>query len=120
MRTALVLLMVVAAGCHSDERTATQLTGGTPARGREAIARYGCGACHNVPGVNGANGVVGPPLDNIGDRTYLAGQLPNNPDNMKRWISQPQSIEPGTAMPNMNVSESDARDVAAYLYTLRQ
>jgi cytochrome c1 len=119
MRIALIALFTLA--CHSDvERTARQLTGGTPARGREAIDRYGCGACHEVPGVRGANGLIGPPLNNIGDRMYLAGQLPNTPDNMMRWIREPQSVEKGSAMPDMNVTEADARDIAAYLYTLRQ
>ena len=119
MRVALVLLLLAA--CHNqDQDTARQLTGGEPSRGREAIQRYGCGACHTVPGVDSARGLVGPPLTGIANRTYLAGQLPNNPDNMKRWIREPQSIESGSAMPDLNVTERDARDIAAYLYTLRQ
>lgn len=119
MRLALVLLLLVA--CRGqDQDTARQLTGGEPSRGREAIQRYGCGTCHTVPGVRAASGMVGPPLTGIADRVYLAGQLPNNPDNMKRWIREPQSIEGGSAMPNLNVTEKDARDIAAYLYTLRQ
>lgn len=118
-RAALALLL--AAACHpQDERTARQLTGGDPSRGKAAIRAYGCGTCHTVPGVRGATGLVGPPLDNIGERVYLAGQLPNTPENMKRWIREPQSIENRTAMPNLGVSERDARDMAAYLYTLRR
>lgn len=118
-RAAIVLLLFAA--CHpQDDRTARQLTGGEPDRGRVAIRAYGCGACHVVPGVRGATGLVGPPLTNIADRLYLAGQLPNTPDNMKRWIREPQKIESGTVMPNLHVSERDARDMAAYLYTLRE
>ena len=117
-RIALVVLLLAA--CHpQDDHTARQLTGGDPERGRELIHAYGCGSCHTVPGVRGAHGLVGPPLAEIADRVYLAGQLPNTPDNMKRWIRAPQSVEGGTAMPNMNVSENDARHIAAYLYTLR-
>lgn len=71
------------------------------------------------PGVRGASGLIGPPLAAIADRTFLAGQLPNTPENMKKWIRVPQSVESGTAMPDMNVSESDARHMAAYLYALR-
>lgn len=121
MKRALLLLAFAALACHreDDNRTARQLTQGAPARGRAAIQRYGCGACHEVPGVSGANGLVGPSLKNIGARSYLAGQLPNTPDNMIRWIREPQNVESGTAMPNLNVSESDAHDIAAYLYTLR-
>ncbi len=118
MRVVAILLFLAA--CHpQDDRTARELTGGDPARGRELIRAYGCGACHTVPGVRSAKGLVGPPLAEIADRVYLAGQLPNTPDNMKRWIREPQSIEAGTVMPNMNVSETDARHIAAYLYTLR-
>ena len=120
MRVAALALMLLAAACRQDDRTARQLSGGDPDRGRVLIREYGCGACHTVPGVRSATGLVGPPLANIGDRTDLAGQLPNTPDTMKRWIRTPQLIEGGTAMPNMNVSEDDARDIAAYLYTLRE
>ena len=123
MKRALLLLLALLgpAACHpQDHRTARQLTGGEPDRGRVALRAYGCGACHVVPGVRGATGLVGPPLTNIADRLYLAGQLPNTPDNMRRWIREPQKIESGTAMPDLNVSDRDARDMAAYLYTLRE
>jgi cytochrome c1 len=121
MKRIVIALALVLCACHheSDERTARQLTNGDPDRGQVAIERYGCGACHQVRGVNGANGMVGPPLSNIGSRMYLAGQLPNSATNLVQWIRDPQKVEPGTAMPNLNVSEADARDIAAYLYTLR-
>ena len=116
----LALALVLICGCEGDiERTAAAMTGGTPARGKEIIRRYGCEACHSIPGVAGARGQVGPPLDGIASRTYLAGRLPNTPDNLMRWIRDPQSIAPGTAMPEMGVTERDGRDIAAYLYTLR-
>lgn len=120
-RAALLLVVVLIAGaCRGqDDHTARQLTGGDPSRGKELIQQHGCGACHTIPGVRGANALVGPPLSGIADRTFLAGQLPNTPDNMKRWIRNPQSIENGTAMPDMGVTEGDARHIAAYLYTLR-
>ena len=119
--TRLVLAVLLLAACRpQDDRTARQLTGGDPDRGKLLIREYGCGACHTVPGVRAATGMVGPPLTGIADRMYLAGQLPNTPDNMKRWIREPQLVEGGTAMPNLNVSEEHARDIAAYLYTLRE
>ncbi len=93
--------------------------GGDPARGRGALVGYGCGACHSIPGVRGANATVGPPLDGFGYRRFIAGELPNQPDNLVKWIMNPQSVEPGTAMPNLNVNEASARDMAAYLYTLK-
>ena len=96
------------------------LPGGDPERGRQLIrATYGCGACHVIPGVAGAYGKVGPPLDFWAERVYIAGNLPNQPPYLVRWLRDPQAVEPGTAMPNLGVTEIDARDIAAYLYTLR-
>ena len=88
-------------------------------RGQAAIGRYGCGGCHEIPGVRGAEGMVGPPLTRVARRTYLAGHVANTPADMMRWIQHPQQIEAGTAMPEMQVSDQDARDITAYLYTLR-
>lgn len=120
-RLVVALALVALAACHpQDGETARQLTGGEPARGRAAIERYGCGTCHEIPGVRRASGLVGPSLKEIGSRTYLAGRLPNTPENMIRWIQQPQSVDNRTAMPDMNVTAADARDIAAYLYTLRR
>lgn len=90
---------------------------GDPEQGKQALARYGCGACHTVAGVPGARGLVGPPLTGIGERAYIAGVLANTPNNMVIWIMNPQVIVPGNAMPNLDVSEADARDMVAYLYT---
>jgi cytochrome c2 len=115
----LLILGLVPLACNSAEQTARRLTGGEPERGRALIRGYGCHTCHTIPGVPGADGMVGPPLDKIAGRTYLAGRLPNSPQNLMRWIRDPQGISPGTAMPNMHVSEKDGRDIAAYLYTLQ-
>ncbi len=109
----LLLLAACGPADHSDK-----VPGGSPARGRAAIASVGCGSCHEISGVSGARGLVGPPLNNIADRTMLAGRVPNTPENMIAWIRDPQLIEPGTAMPNLHVDERTARDMAAYLYTL--
>ena len=95
------------------------LAAANPDRGRVAIRRYGCGSCHDIPGVVGADGMVGPPLATIAKRVYIAGVLPNEPDNLVKWIENPQGVDPKTAMPNMGVTTRDARDIAAYLYTLR-
>jgi cytochrome c2 len=93
--------------------------GGDPARGAALIRDYGCGACHQIPGVADADGLVGPPLSNIALRVYLAGMLRNTPDNMMFWLRHPQQVVPGNVMPDMGVTAPDARDIAAYLYTLR-
>jgi cytochrome c2 len=118
---AIVLLAVGALpACNRDlERRAAAATGGNPARGPALVRQYGCNTCHTISGVRGAHGLVGPPLDGIGSRVYLAGALSNTPENLIRWIRDPRGVEAKTAMPNVGVGEQDARDIAAYLYTLR-
>jgi cytochrome c2 len=96
-----------------------QVVGGDPDRGKVAIRNFGCGACHMIPGVADAQGTVGPPLLYFGRRVFIAGEVPNTSAFLVQWIEAPQSIEPATAMPNLGVTESQARDIAAYLYTLR-
>lgn len=93
-------------------------TGGVAARGKDVIASKNCGSCHTIPGIIGAQGLVGPPLVYFSRRTFIAGELPNKPDNLMRWVMSPQSVEPHTAMPNLGLTQQQARDVAAYLYTL--
>lgn len=110
---------VLAAACgHTSRSPAREVPGGDPGRGAVLIQRYGCGSCHTVPGVRGADGLVGPPLDHWARRGYIAGELPNNTPNLERWIRDPQGVEPGTDMPDTGVTPEDARDIAAYLYTL--
>jgi cytochrome c len=94
-------------------------TGGDPVRGEMALRQYACTACHVIPGVTGADGYVGPSLEHLATRVYIAGILANTPENMIRWLRNPPEIRPGTAMPDLGVTERDARDMAAYLYTLR-
>jgi cytochrome c len=108
------------AGCdRANYAEARQLTGGDPERGRVYARSYGCGSCHTIAGVPGAKAVVGPPLAGLAQRAYVAGVVPNTPDNLVTWIRHPQEIDPRTAMPDVGVTESHARDIAAYLYSLR-
>jgi cytochrome c len=124
LRAALVLSLVTGGsiGCDRSEKyaEASAMTGGgDPDRGSETIRVRGCGTCHTIPGIRGAEALVGPPLDRIGSRTYIGGVLQNTPTNMKRWLSDPPGVDPQTAMPNLRLSEGEVRDVASYLYTLR-
>lgn len=120
-RLSLVLLIASAALAGCERGGPRQATGaiGDPQVGARLVVRYGCGECHQIPGVREARGRVGPPLDHMGERTVIAGLLPNTPGNMIRWLMAPQSVVPGNAMPDMEVSEDDARNMAAYLDTLR-
>jgi mono/diheme cytochrome c family protein len=88
-------------------------------RGKKTIEQYACVTCHEIPGVVGANAPVGPPLEAVGTRGFIAGVLPNTPENMVRWLRNPQAVSPKSAMPDLGVSERDARDIAAYLSTLK-
>jgi cytochrome c1 len=119
--TVYCLLLTLLIGCIGSLTNPGDefVVAGDPEQGREDIFAYGCGSCHEIPGIPNANATVGPPLKNWANRYYIAGSLTNTPDNLVTWIRNPQGIEPGTAMPNLDVTEQEARDMAAYLYTLR-
>ncbi|MEX6506761.1 cytochrome c family protein [Jiella sp. M17.18] len=92
---------------------------GDVSAGAALIQANGCGSCHTIPGIDGAEGLVGPPLTHMGRRIFIAGLLRNTPDNMVAWLRDPQRVVPGNAMPDMGLSDSQAKNVTAYLYTLR-
>ena len=125
---AIVAALVVSAGIigaiveYAHERTQLRIhaaasTGGDPRRGEAMFIQYGCGSCHALKNVRTATGMVGPPLDGIALRVIVAGHLSNTPENMEKWIRDPQQVSPGTAMPDLNVGAGDARDITAFLYT---
>ena len=106
------------AGCDPgpSRSDAAIAVGGDADRGERIIRAAGCGACHTIDGVRGATGLVGPSLSNLADRAYIAGVLTNTPENAVRWIMDPQAIQPRTAMPDLGLSDAQARDVVTYLY----
>lgn len=117
MRCRLLFLLCVAA-CRGEDSgsRALAIAGGDAVAGKAAIGKFGCGSCHVIPGVGRARGLVGPPLTDFAWRAYIAGRAPNTPRNLEAWIRLPDSVEPGTAMPTLGVSQAEARDIAAYLY----
>jgi cytochrome c len=115
----LVLSLTTGACENHVRRTAEQVTGGNPDRAPAAMRKYGCTSCHSIPGVPSAHAYVAPPLDGFRQRTYIAGHLGNDAATLVRWIRHPHSLDGRTAMPEMGVTDQDARDMAAYLYTLR-
>jgi len=124
MRVSAAILMAAALLClacnSASDQKAAALTGGDPHAGIAAVSHYGCGSCHSIPRVSGANGQVGPSLASIGNRRYIAGELPNTPENMIRWIQHPQAVNEKTAMPELGVTEQDARNITALLTSLKQ
>lgn len=120
MRRLLLLTALALAACSSQQPPVDARAVGDVDHGKLVIVRYGCGSCHEIPGIPLADGRVGPPLANFGERTVVAGVLPNTPDQLTRWIAHPQEVVPGNAMPEMGLSDRDARDAAAYLYSLHR
>lgn len=114
--SSVVFLLLLAASCRPAGKP---VAGGDARQGAQTISRYGCGACHTIPGIPGAHGLVGPSLAGVGLRMYVAGMLPNQPDNLIQWVENPKAINVRTAMPNLGVPARDAADIAEYLYTLK-
>ncbi|MER8633880.1 MULTISPECIES: c-type cytochrome [Mesorhizobium] len=114
-----IALAVCAIGSVRDnnlrETTIVQAIGGDPERAVPAMIRNGCGGCHEIPGVPGARGTVGPSLQGVVERRYI-GASRATPDAMMQWISRARDVDPKTAMPNTNLSPQEARDITAYLY----
>ena len=110
--------VLILCSCERQGVDARAAVSGDPEQGAKEIAATGCGACHRIPGIATARGLVGPPLDRMGRRTFVAGLLRNTPENMVIWLRDPQAVVPGNAMPDMGLSEQQARDITAYLYTL--
>lgn len=125
MLVLLLVVIVAGAAIALDQRyergdlraRAEAITGGSVDRGEALFAAYGCGGCHSLSGEPQAQGLVGPPLDTIGSREMIAGKLSNTPDNLARWIRDPQAVTPGTAMPALGLTPPQARDLTAFLYT---
>lgn len=113
---AVVLLLLSGLAACGEQPAPPRVAGGSPERGRQAIERYGCVACHTIPGIPAYGANVGPPLVNMARQAYVAGVLPNTPDHLVRWLRDPPAIDPLTAMPNLGVSQAEAADIAAYLY----
>jgi cytochrome c1 len=116
---AIPILVLLLSACGDESGVPDVVVpGGDPVRGQGALLGYGCESCHTIPGLDATRATVGPPLTQFARRRFVAGELENTPENVIRWIMNPQSIDPGTAMPNLDVNEGAARDIAAYLYTL--
>jgi cytochrome c len=124
MRAALPLVVLLMA-CDTDQDTVIErspqraMLGAQPKQAPAAMRKYGCSSCHTIDGVPGAYALVGPKLNGLKGRQFIAGRFPNEPDVLIRWIQDPQGMKPQTAMPNMGVSDEDARNIAAYLYDLK-
>ncbi len=116
----LLPLLLMVGACKPPPEPQQHMPEADPARGLAAMERAGCGACHAVPGLRWPKGQVGPTLRNFATRNLISGKLPNRPDVLAAYVRNAPAVLPGTTMPAMPISEGEARDVAAYLYTLRE
>jgi cytochrome c2 len=116
-----ILAAAVLCGCRGEKARAKarELTGGDPGRGMQAIENNGCAACHTISGIPGADALVGPSLSDLHGRNYIGGVLENTPANLVKWLKNPPAQSPRTAMPNLHLTDEQARDIASYLYTLK-
>ncbi len=90
-----------------------------PAAGRDVVQRVGCASCHVFPDISWPRGALGPNLGDFADQGLIGGRVPNRPDLLAAFVRDAPALIPGTTMPAMPISERESRDVAAYLYTLR-
>jgi cytochrome c1 len=104
--------------CVVEHDYVPRVHAGDADRGEAALASLECGACHVIPGIAGARGQTGPSLAAYSRRSYVAGKFPNEPETLVRFILDPPALAPLTAMPAVEMSDQDARDIAAYLYEL--
>lgn len=122
MKAALAVIVVIAAAAlvvvavGFGGGTSGSAGGGDPALGKQLIGAFGCGGCHRIAGVAGADGRVGPSLHDLAARRVIAGSLPNTPENVAAWISDPKAVDPSTLMPDLGVTRSQATAIADYLY----
>jgi sulfur-oxidizing protein SoxX len=114
----MVPILVLLAACADKRQQPRDITGADAAAGLAVIERLGCAACHQIPGVDWPQGTVGGSLDGFADRSMIAGRFPNQPETLATWVRDAPSISPTTGMPAMPLTSAEARDVAAYLYTL--
>jgi cytochrome c2 len=116
----IALLTLLLAACNREQKTQImEQTGGNPAAGKQLVQQYGCTSCHDIPGVTGPRGMVGPPLQHFASRQFIAGKLPNTPENLMAYLQNPQGPDPQNAMPNLGLTRDQSRDIAAFLDTLK-
>ena len=121
MMRRVILLLFLLAACNGRQKpqNAAVTGGGNAERGKNLVQQYGCTSCHSIPGVPGPQDGISAPLAKIGSRQLIFGKFQNTPRNMMSWIQNPQAMNPQNAMPNLGVTPADARDITAFLYTLK-
>jgi cytochrome c len=112
----LLLTLALVVACKPQEKPPSA---GDPNHGKQLVDQYGCATCHIIPGMAGPKGMIGPSLEHVAIRPMIAGKTPNTPQNLTQYIQNPQLTDAQTSMPNLGVKPEEARDIAAYLATLK-
>ncbi|WP_126173570.1 c-type cytochrome [Altericroceibacterium xinjiangense] len=112
---ALTALALVSA-CKEPPTTRRMPDSAAASRGLALIDKVGCGACHEIPGLDWPKGRLGPSLAGFDDVGLIAGHLPNRPGTLAAFIRNAPAVKPGSTMPPMPLTEEQAADIAAYLY----
>lgn len=90
------------------------------AEGRIGFVQNSCGTCHRIQNLPGANGTFAPDLTHFMSRETLgSGVAPNNEENLRSWLRDPQVLKPGCLMPNMKLDDKEVDLIFAYLRTLK-
>jgi cytochrome c2 len=110
--------LLLLAACKPPPDGRHHMPGADAAAGRAVVERVGCATCHDFPDISWPRGAVGPALDGFSGQALIVGRIPNRPDLLAAFVRDAPAIVPGAAMPTMPITEKEARDVAAYLYTL--
>lgn len=92
---------------------------GDAAAGKKLIDQYACVSCHKIPGFEGPQGSMGPSLEAFAGRKAIAGGIPNEPQTVAAYLQNPQAVDPQNRMPPLGITEPEARDITAYLLTLK-
>lgn len=113
------LALLCLAGCADKSGLPRELAGADAMRGQATADRLACAACHEIPGIPWPEGRTGGTLAGFASRPMIAGRMPNQPETLVRWLRNAPALDATTGMPPIAMSVSEARDVAAYLYTLQ-
>lgn len=122
MNRVVMLALFLAIACNRPETAQQQqpVAQGDAQRGKQFVTQYGCVVCHMMPGVEGAQGTLGPSLAGLASRPAISfGTVQNTPANLAQFIRNPASLNPQSSMPPLAIGGNDAKDIAAFLMTLR-
>lgn len=103
----------------AQQQTLPAVVTGEAARGEQVFMTGACISCHTIDGT-AAQGIIGPNLTHFGSRrTIAAGVMENTPDNLARWLADPQAVKPLNKMPNLNLNPDDINALVQYLSSLK-